>query len=493
VVELTVVAPLRIEGWAIGGPVTIGGMGPTKASATGSLLAEASSGSPVALVGVAGGVGPGVRPGQLLVATEVRRMDGTVVRTLSGAQEIARDLRRRGADVRTGPLVSSPKTVRTAQARAELAASGAMAVDMEAAWLLDALGDQPVAVVRAISDSSGHGMVIGGVRALAALRAVRPSLVEWAEAVGDRSVVLAAPRSFCAGVERAIEIVDRALVRFGAPVYVRRQIVHNAHVVGDLESKGAIFVRELDEVPSDSVVVLAAHGVSPAVRSEAAARDDLRVIDATCPLVAKVHHEARRYSEQGYSIALIGHGDHEEVEGTIGEAPDRIRLVERAEDVGALDFAVDDEVAYLTQTTLATDETATIVAALRARFPKLRGPSSSDDICYATQNRQDAVRGLADRCDLVLVIGSANSSNTTRLAEVARRNGCRAELIEDETQLQLSWLSGVSSIGITAGASAPESLVQQVVASLGQLGSVRLTEYRSTEENVQFALPQQVR
>ena len=468
-------------------------MGRAKAEAAGTRLASEPSRSPVALVGVAGGIAAGVRPGQLLVATEIRTTDGNVVRVLTGAQEIARDLRQRGVEVHTGPLVSSPRVIRSDGGRAELSESGAMAVDMEAAWLLESLADRPTAVVRAISDSSGHGMVMGGLRALAALRAVRPSLERWAEAVGQHDVVLAAPRSFCAGVERAIEIVERALVRFGAPVYVRRQIVHNAHVVGDLEARGAIFVQELDEVPADSVVVIAAHGISPAIRREAARREDLRVIDATCPLVAKVHHAARRYSDQGYRIALIGHGDHEEVEGTMGEAPGRIRLVERVEDVAALDFGIDDDVAYLTQTTLATDETATIVSALRDRFPKLHGPSSSDDICYATQNRQDAVRGLAEVCDLVLVIGSANSSNTTRLAEVARRNGCRAELIEDETQLQLSWLGGVSTVGITAGASAPESLVQRVVASLGQLGSVRLTEYRSTEENVQFALPQQVR
>jgi 4-hydroxy-3-methylbut-2-enyl diphosphate reductase len=491
--ELTVVAPLRIEGWAIGGPVTAGGLGRAKAAATGRRLAARPGRAPVALVGVAGGLAAGLRPGALLVATEVRTVDGTSVRVLPGAEEIARDLRQLGTSVCTGPLVSSEKLIRSDRRRAELAASGAVAVDMEAAWLLDSLSDRPVAVVRAISDSCGHGMVVGGLRALAALRGVRPSLERWSEAVGEHHVVLSAPRSFCAGVERAIEIVERAIARFGAPVYVRRQIVHNSHVVGDLEAKGAVFVQELDEVPPDSVVVFAAHGVSPRVRSEASARRDLRVIDATCPLVAKVHHEARRYSDQGYRIALIGHGDHEEVEGTMGESPERIRLVERVEDVAALDFAADDHVAYLTQTTLATDETATIVSALRDRFPRLHGPSSNDDICYATQNRQDAVRGLAERCDLVLVVGSANSSNTARLAEVARRNGCRAELIEDETQLQLSWLGGVATVGITAGASAPESLVQQVVASLGQLGSVRLTEYRSTEETVQFALPQQVR
>jgi 4-hydroxy-3-methylbut-2-enyl diphosphate reductase len=305
-------------------------------------------------------------------------------------------------------------------------------------------------------------------------------------------VVLAAPRSFCAGVERAIETVERAIDRFGAPVYVRRQIVHNAHVVAGLEQRGAVFVEELDQVPADAVVVLAAHGVSPGVRAEAAARGDLRVIDATCPLVAKVHHEARRYSDQDYRIVLIGHRGHEEVAGTIGEAPDRITLVERPEDVDDLAFGPDDKVAYLTQTTLATDETATVVEALRRRFPEVTGPSS-DDICYATQNRQDAVRALADRSDLLLVVGSTNSSNTARLVEVARRRGCRAELIEDRSQLRLSWFDGVGRVGITAGASAPEWLVAEVVDALGHLGPTDVSEYRITEEHAHFSLPTQVR
>jgi len=326
------------------------------------------------------------------------------------------------------------------------------------------------------------------------------------EPIRELRVLLAAPRSFCAGVERAIEIVERALVRYGAPVYVRRQIVHNTHVVADLEAKGAVFVEELDEVPAGATVVLAAHGVSPEVRAQADRRGDLSVIDATCPLVAKVHHEARRFVSRGYDIALIGHAGHEEVVGTVGEAPDRIHLVEDLADVDALaptpleptgvaGGAAEGDVrpmAFLTQTTLATDETAELVRALRDRFPDIVGPSA-DDICYATQNRQDAVRAMADDCDLVLVVGSANSSNTARLVEVARRHGSRAELVEDATEIDESWLDGVGTVGLTSGASAPEVLVQEVVEALGRFGPVSIEERRTAEESVHFALPMQVR
>jgi 4-hydroxy-3-methylbut-2-en-1-yl diphosphate reductase len=310
--------------------------------------------------------------------------------------------------------------------------------------------------------------------------------------MAELKVLLASPRSFCAGVDRAIETVKRALDRYGAPVYVRRQIVHNLHVVRDLEARGAIFVEELDEVPADATVVFAAHGVSPAVRSEAADRGDLTVIDATCPLVAKVHNEARRYAGQGHHLVLIGHEGHEEIEGTIGEAPDRFHLVERPEDVARLDLDQELPMAYLTQTTLATDETAEIVAALRERFPKITAPPA-DDICYATQNRQDAVRSIAHRCDLMLVVGSSNSSNTARLVEVARRQGCRAELIEDASELQVGWLDGVATVGLTAGASAPDVLVHDVLEALRRLGPVSVTEETTTEETVRFALPVQVR
>ncbi|HZQ59225.1 MAG TPA: 4-hydroxy-3-methylbut-2-enyl diphosphate reductase [Acidimicrobiales bacterium] len=306
--------------------------------------------------------------------------------------------------------------------------------------------------------------------------------------MAERRVLLAAPRSFCAGVERAIDVVERALARFGAPVYVRRQIVHNTYVVRDLESKGAIFVEELDEVPDGAVAVLAAHGVAPTVREEAHERR-LVTIDATCPLVAKVHHEARRYADLGYSIVLVGHPDHEEVVGTHGEAPDAIHIVEDVIDVRDLPIPTDAPVAFLTQTTLATDETAAVVDELRVRFANLTGPRA-DDICYATQNRQDAVRSLASECELILVVGSRNSSNSNRLVEVALRAGCPAYLIEDETELHPSWLDGVTTIGVTAGASAPEFLVSRVVAALAP---VSVEEHHVVSENVRFTLPLEVR
>jgi 4-hydroxy-3-methylbut-2-enyl diphosphate reductase len=262
--------------------------------------------------------------------------------------------------------------------------------------------------------------------------------------------------------------------------------------VADLERRGAIFVQELEEVPDGATVVLAAHGVSPEVRGEAAGRSDLAVIDATCPLVAKVHQEAKRFAAQGRRIVLVGHAEHEEVIGTLGEVPGGIDLVERVEDVHHLPYGPETPLAYLTQTTLAVDETAEVVAALHDRFDALVGPSAND-ICYASQNRQDAVRSLARRCDLMLVVGSANSSNTARLVEVARREGCRAELIEDASRLELRWLAGAVRIGVTAGASAPEALVQELVEALAALGPTQIDEHRTVEETVHFSLPLQVR
>jgi 4-hydroxy-3-methylbut-2-enyl diphosphate reductase len=489
--DLTVVVAERMEAEAIGGAVVVTAPGSDDGVAGARLRAALSPALPVAIAGVAHGLDPALRPGEVVVATEVRATDGSPARLLPAAPLVARDLRRLGLAVRCGPIVSSHTALTTPQ-RAAYAAAGAIAWDTESAWVARQVPDRPLSVVRAVVDTGRHESIQAQLRAVGSLLGVRPSLERWARATGPHEVVLAGPRSFCAGVERAIEIVERALERFGRPVYVRRQIVHNAHVVADLEAKGAVFVAELDDVPDGATVVLAAHGVSPAVRAAAAERHDLMVIDATCPLVAKVHHEARRYVSQDHRIVLIGHADHEEVEGTLGEAPGQITLVERPEDVARLDFDDDEPVAYLTQTTLATDETAEIVAALHRRFPRLAGPSGHD-ICYATQNRQDAVRALAHRCDLMLVVGSTNSSNTARLVEVARREGCRAELIEDAAGLWLGWLGDVTTIGLTAGASAPETLVSGVVDALGLLGPTVVTEHRTTEETVQFALPRQVR
>src|SRR5882757_2465200 len=278
-------------------------------------------------------------------------------------------------------------------------------------------------------------------------------LERWTAAARHRTVLLAGPRSFCAGVDRAIEIVERALAQREGVVYVRKQIVHNTHVVRDLEQRGAVFVDELDEVPDGATVVFSAHGVSPAVREQASGRG-LSVIDATCPLVSKVHAEARRFAREGYTVALIGHAGHEEVEGTLGEAPSSTVLVQTAGDVAGLSVEDPSKIAYLMQTTLAIDEAADVSGALRGKFPQMRAPGS-DDICYATTNRQAAVRAVAADADLVLVAGSANSSNSVRLVERSEREGTPAHLIDGATDIDLSWLPGASVVGLTAGASAP--------------------------------------
>ncbi|MEV0682207.1 4-hydroxy-3-methylbut-2-enyl diphosphate reductase [Actinosynnema sp. NPDC050436] len=301
-------------------------------------------------------------------------------------------------------------------------------------------------------------------------------------------VLLASPRSFCAGVERAVEIVEHLLDQRGGPIHVRKQIVHNTHVVAGLEARGAVFVDELDEVPDGSTVVFSAHGVSPAVRAEAARRG-LDVVDATCPLVMKVHSEARRFLARGDTVVLIGHAGHEEVEGTLGEDPDRIVLVATVEDVARLEVPDPARVSYLTQTTLAVDETTEVVAALRAKFPALRGPAS-DDICYATTNRQEAVREVAQDADLVLVVGSANSSNSVRLVELARRQGTPAHLIDDASEIRPEWLEGVRVIGVSAGASAPPELVEELITELGAW-DVQVRE--TTKETITFTLPNAVR
>jgi 4-hydroxy-3-methylbut-2-en-1-yl diphosphate reductase len=298
-------------------------------------------------------------------------------------------------------------------------------------------------------------------------------------------VLLAAPRGYCAGVERAVEAVERALQRHGAPVYVRKQIVHNAHVVRDLENKGAVFVDEETEVPEGAVVVLSAHGVAPEVHENSAARR-LTVLDATCPLVTKVHLEARRFAAKDRTIVLIGHAGHEEVVGTTGQAPDRTVLVQDVAEARSLRVVDPDNLAYLTQTTLSVDETNEIVEALRDRFPSIEGPPR-EDICYATQNRQDAVKELARRADVVLVIGSDNSSNSKRLAEVAREQGTPAHLVDDETEVDPAWLDGSDVVGITSGASAPEWLVDRMLSWLASRGANEVEELRLTEEHVRFA------
>ncbi|MDN3354909.1 4-hydroxy-3-methylbut-2-enyl diphosphate reductase [Actinomadura sp. DC4] len=304
---------------------------------------------------------------------------------------------------------------------------------------------------------------------------------------GGKRIVLAEPHGFCAGVRRAIEIVERALEIHGAPVYVRKEIVHNEHVVRGFEERGVVFVDSETEVPDGAVCIFSAHGVSPQVRRNAAERH-LAVIDATCPLVAKVHQEARRFARDGRTVILIGHADHEEIEGTYGEAPDRTVIVQNVEEAGRLELPPDAPAAYLTQTTLSVDETAEIVSVLRERFPGLSGPGS-EDICYASQNRQNAVKAVAGRSELVLVIGSANSSNTIRMVEVARDSGAQARLLPDAAHLDPGWLTGVRTVGVSAGASAPEELVEQVVERLGTLGYTGLDTEVAASETVVFSPP----
>jgi 4-hydroxy-3-methylbut-2-enyl diphosphate reductase len=306
-----------------------------------------------------------------------------------------------------------------------------------------------------------------------------------------KRVLLASPRGYCAGVERAVETVEEALRLHGPPVYVRKQIVHNRHVVRDLEEKGVVFVESEQEAPPGAVLVLSAHGVAPAVHV-AAARRGLRTIDATCPLVTKVHVEARRYAADGYTVVLVGHEGHEEVEGTLGEAPDSIVIVGSAAEAEALQVADPERVAYVTQTTLSVDETAEIIAALRAKFPAIISPKS-DDICYATTNRQIAVKQLASESDLVLVIGSTNSSNSNRLVEVAREHGAASHLIDNHTQVQEGWLEGVETVGITSGASAPEELVEALVQFFRDRGAEEVSELRTVDEDVRFMLPKEIR
>ena len=553
---LLVLAPLRFEANAVrrgltqpGSQVQRTGMGATRSQKSAG-QSKPGSFSAMIVMGTAAGLAADLSPGDLVVATEVS--DGEITIELPGADLLAAELRRAGLNARAGKIRTVSKLVKAAD-RAKLAAAGYLAADMESAAIVAAvkglasagqgstepaiasvesattmvsglaqspqesdgpaavgdeepavLGDvdaatlaaaaagRPVAVIRAVSDGGfGPGMVSGGMAALRALRAAAPVAERWAAACQQRIVLLAGPRSFCAGVERAIEIVERALELRGAPVYVRKQIVHNTRVVADLEERGAIFVDELDEVPNGATVVFSAHGVAPAVRTDASQRS-LSVIDATCPLVSKVHAEARRFAREGYTVALIGHAGHEEVEGTLGEAPDSTILVQTAADVEALSVADPAKIAYLMQTTLAIDEAADVSGALREKFPQMRAPGS-DDICYATTNRQAAVRAVAADADVVLVAGSKNSSNSVRLVERSEREGTPAHLIDGATDIELSWLTGASVVGLTAGASAPPAVVSEIITALSGLGTVTVTERVTTTESVQFGLPREVR
>jgi len=498
---LTVCAPLRVEARALRRglagslervQVVRTGYGPVRAASAAARIA-ASPRDMLAVGGVGGSLSSELRVGDVVVASEIT--DGATTIRCPSAPLVAGELRRAGLRATTGPIVTVDRLVRGYE-HAQRAASGAIAVDMESVPLLAGATGTPAIVIRAISDTPeqpvfGPRIIPGGLAALRSLRQAAPVLARWAAAGGKRHVLLASPRSFCAGVERAIEIVELALERHGAPVYVRKQIVHNATVVADLERAGAIFVDELSEVPDGAMVVFSAHGVSPEVRQEAAVRG-LDAVDATCPLVAKVHAEARRFATDGYLVALIGHAGHEEVEGTLGEAPAAMALVETADDVARLKPDDPGKVAYLMQTTLAADEASAIVDAITQRFPAATGPGS-DDICYATTNRQRAVRAIATRSDVVLVAGSANSSNSQRLVETAQRAGTAAYLVDGPEDIQLGWLAGALTIGIAAGASAPPAIVSQIVAALSGLGEVKTEDVVVATESIQFGLPKELR
>lgn len=313
------------------------------------------------------------------------------------------------------------------------------------------------------------------------------SLTDTSLAAAEAEILLAQPRGFCAGVDRAIEIVERAIALFGAPIFVRHEIVHNAYVVEDLRKKGAVFVEQLEEVPAGSTVIFSAHGVSKAVREEAETRG-LRIYDATCPLVTKVHIEVAKMRQEGLDIVMIGHKGHPEVEGTMGQCGERMYLVESVEDVNALEVDDPSRIAFVTQTTLSVDDAAHLIAALKARFPSIREPKKQD-ICYATQNRQDAVKFMAPQCDVVIVVGSPNSSNSNRLREVAEKRGVPAYMVDSPDQIDPAWVEGKRRIGVTAGASAPEVLAQAVIDRLRQLGAHNVRALEGIEENIAFPLP----
>ena len=525
--------PLRVEQAALRGAgrsmrLVHTGMGPRRAAAAAAALSHGTD--PVVIAGVAGALAPHINPGDVVVASEVRAGTPTAPTLPNSTAELFARLRRAlllssgtgelGASSGTGGVGAPAPPSSVAVASAPLlagalrrlgltvhvgpicsvsrigdapAGSGALAVDMESLQLTTA--GSPFAVVRTIVDTVDHplwqlGTLRRGVTALRSLQVCGPALELWAAATGPRDVLLAAPRSFCAGVARAIDTVDRALARYGAPVYVRRQIVHNAHVVRELQDRGAVFVDEVEEVPAGSVLVFSAHGVAPTVRREAAAGGHT-VIDATCPLVTKVHSEIRRYARQGNTVFLIGHPDHEEVQGSRGEAPEDVIVVPDVETARRVRPRDHSQVAYTMQTTLAVDEAEEIARVLRDRFPALSAPRS-DDICYATTNRQRAVRAIARQVDLVLVVGSPNSSNSVRLVEVAQREGVPAYLVDDVSEIDLRWLAGRTRVGITAGASAPSHLVNEIVHCLGGLGPLRAGESQLIDEDVTFALPKEV-
>lgn len=495
--RLLILAPLEIEARALrvstsdrGDTTQVVkiGMGSKKAAQAAKHLADRAGGA-VAIAGLCGGLLPGVDRGDIIVASEVRGPNGAVI-VLPSAPAVAQALRLAGLNVRVGPILSVKHAVFGSR-RGRLGRSGAMGIDMESYWLLQGLtdvdqhGKDPVAasasfcVIRAVSDTIGAGLFggmvpTGWLKACRSLRRCGAALEVWASAVGSRQVLLARPRSFCGGVKGAIRLTEEALAINGAPVYVLHEIVHNRHVVDHFKERGVVFVPDIAEVPAGELLVFSAHGVGQAER-ERAARRGLRVVDATCPLVAKVHAKAKSFAERGLHVVLIGKKGHDEVMGVMGEAPDSIQLVENLEDIEQLDLDGGRNIAVLTQTTLIPHQVEDLIAALEQRFPGRIVPPGLD-VCYASQERQHAVRRVAPHCDLMLVLGSPNSSNSKRLVEEAAQVGTSARLVDDESEVDLAWLSGVQTLGLTAGASAPESLLERMIDFVGSLGECDVRE-----------------
>lgn len=495
--SLLIMAAMHIEGWALaraggGAEVAVTGMGRKAADGAARRLDHLSSRRPVAISGFCGGLRPDIRPGEVVVATQIRGPDGVL--EIPDASTVAQTLRFAGLRVHVGPIISTDHIVHGKE-RSRLAGDGALAVDMESYWLLagrharadegENAPDSRSCVVRVVLDASRGGAawrhpLASGLRAYRSLVHVGVGLRVWAGALAPRTVLIAAPRSFCTGVNRAIETTEEALRHLEAPIYVLHEIVHNRHVVGSFRERGVVFVPEIDHVPEGETVVFSAHGVGQEERRIARDRG-LSVIDATCPLVAKVHAKAKHYVDRGFDVVLIGKKGHDEVEGVVGEARDSIHVVEKMADIADLNLDGGRQIAVLSQTTLIPHEVEVLVGALKRQFPGLHVPPGMD-ICYASQNRQEAVRRLAPHCDLVMVLGSENSSNSKRLVEEVRRMGTSARLVDDEADVDPAWLQGVRTLGLTAGASAPEALVERMIAFVGTLGPVDAREMPSSLE-----------
>ena len=493
---LLILAPLRIEARALrrgagAARVRVTGMGPEAAARATQGLRQLPAEGPVAVAGFGGALRPEIRAGEVVVATEVRGPGGVL--QLPSAPAIAQALRLAGLIVHLGPVVSIDHVV-YGKERSRLASGGALAVDMESYWLVAdrcavpcaVPGDHLTCVVRVILDSPRKSTARLSTaaslpKAYRSLVAVGSALGTWAAALGPREVQVASPRSFCTGVNRAIESTEEALEQFGPPVYVLHEIVHNKHVVDSFRERGVVFVPYISDVPEGETVIFSAHGVGQAERHQAESRH-LRVVDATCPLVARVHAKAKFHARRGRHIVLIGKKGHDEVEGVMGEVPEHIHLVEGPTDIESLDLDGRRDIAVLTQTTLIPHEVEDLIRALKDRFPEVV-VSTALDVCYASQNRQEAVRRMSPQCDLVLVLGSRNSSNSKRLVEEASRLGTPARLVDDESEVDLAWLASVRTLGLTAGASAPESLLERMIDFMGTLGPVEIHEQLSGLED----------